>query len=241
MYNAHKPSVDELPTSAQLLRSTAIAIAAAAAILVTIVLPSEYGVDPTGIGGVLGLAQMGDIKLQLAAEAEYDRRQEVEIAAQMNAGVEQMSPAIPTGTSQADAPNTDSIEQRALTTQPSAENPPAAPNEPEATLVSEAWRDEISITLTPGEGAEVKLVMEAGAQARFEWTANGAVLNYDTHGDGGGRSISYEKGRGTASDEGVLEAAFDGNHGWFWRNRTAQNVTMTLRTTGNYGELKRLI
>lgn len=36
MYNANKPSVDELPTSAQLLRSTVIAIAAATAILVTI-------------------------------------------------------------------------------------------------------------------------------------------------------------------------------------------------------------
>ena len=78
MYNANKPSVDELPTSAQLLRSTVIAIAAAGAILVTTVLPSEYGIDPTGVGRILGLTDMGEIKIQLAEEAEADRRMAVE-------------------------------------------------------------------------------------------------------------------------------------------------------------------
>jgi hypothetical protein len=88
---------------------------------------------------------------------------------------------------------------------------------------------EISVTLKPGEGAEVKLTMTKGAKATYSWTANGAVVNFDTHGDGGGENISYEKGRGVAEDEGVLEAAFDGNHGWFWRNRSDTDVTVTLR------------
>jgi len=69
MFNVEKPSLNELPTSAQLIRSTAIAAASAAVILVTVVLPAEYDIDPTGIGGVLGLAEMGEIKSQLAAEA----------------------------------------------------------------------------------------------------------------------------------------------------------------------------
>ena len=62
MFNANKPSLDELPSSAQLIRSTAIAAASAVAILVTVVLPAEYNIDPTGIGGVLGLSEMGEIK-----------------------------------------------------------------------------------------------------------------------------------------------------------------------------------
>ena len=70
MFNAEKPSLEELPSSTQLLRSTAIAAASAAAILITVVLPAEYNIDPTGIGGVLGLAEMGEIKVQLAEEAE---------------------------------------------------------------------------------------------------------------------------------------------------------------------------
>ena len=35
--------------------------------------------------------------------------------------------------------------------------------------------------------------MKAGEQAEFSWTSEGGVVNFDTHGDGGGQSISYEK------------------------------------------------
>ena len=76
MFNAEKPSLEDLPSSAHLLRSTIIAGVSAVAILVTVVLPAEYGVDPTRIGGVLGLTEMGEIKSQLAEEAEIDRQME---------------------------------------------------------------------------------------------------------------------------------------------------------------------
>ncbi|WP_255530380.1 hypothetical protein [Novosphingobium sp. NBM11] len=54
MYNSPIPSQAELPSSGQLIRSTVIAAVTAVALLVTIVLPAEYGVDPTGIGRALG-------------------------------------------------------------------------------------------------------------------------------------------------------------------------------------------
>lgn len=73
MFNNNRPSLEELPTSRQLLKSTAIAAASATAILVAVVLPAEYGIDPTGAGGVLGLTEMGEIKTQLYEEAEADR------------------------------------------------------------------------------------------------------------------------------------------------------------------------
>lgn len=72
MYNSDMPTRAELPTTPQLLRSTAIAIASAAVLLVTVVLPAEYAVDPTGVGKMLGLTQMGEIKQQLASEAEAE-------------------------------------------------------------------------------------------------------------------------------------------------------------------------
>lgn len=74
MFNAEKPSLEELPSSAQLLKSTIIAAVSAVVILVTVVLPAEYGIDPTGVGRAIGLAEMGEIKTQLAEEAEADRR-----------------------------------------------------------------------------------------------------------------------------------------------------------------------
>ena len=215
MYNSDTPTRAELPTSAQLLKSTIIAIFAAIAILVVIVLPSEYGIDPTGAGRTLGLTEMGQIKTQLAEEAEADR-----IGDQQNS-----VPAAPAAPQQG-SNLLDRIYSEFFVGSAHAQ---------------EMRSDEMSVTLAPGEGAEIKLVMVKGAQANYAWTANGAAVNFDTHGDGGGENISYEKGRGVADDEGVLEAAFDGNHGWFWRNRTDAPVTVTLKTSGAYSDIKRMM
>lgn len=244
MYNTDLPRRAELPTSAQLKRSTWIASITASAILAFVVLPSEYAVDPTGVGRMLGLTQMGEIKIQLAQEAAQDA------AAAANAGNTELAARLDRieATLQGFAarpvvstPTGDSVVER-IEAQPVEEQEaiPDAQQEQAAAPTSE-WRDEVSFTLAPGEGVEVKLVMEQGAQAHFHWTANGAVVNYDTHGDGGGNSVSYEKGRSVGEQDGVLEAAFTGNHGWFWRNRTAEPVTLTLRTRGAYSELKRMI
>ena len=72
MYNSDTPLRAELPTSRQLLRSTILAAISALVLLVAVVLPAEYGIDPTGVGRVLGMTKMGDIKQQLAAEAAAD-------------------------------------------------------------------------------------------------------------------------------------------------------------------------
>ena len=47
-----------LPSLPQLFKATGIALVAAAAILMTIVLPAEHGIDPTGIGKALGLTTL---------------------------------------------------------------------------------------------------------------------------------------------------------------------------------------
>ena len=69
MYNRHKPSENDLPTSSQLLKSTIIALFVAGTLLICIVLPAEYGMDPTGVGEFLGLKKMGEIKASLEKEA----------------------------------------------------------------------------------------------------------------------------------------------------------------------------
>jgi hypothetical protein len=121
-----------------------------------------------------------------------------------------------------------------------AEVAPAEPA-PEPEIAQPQWQDEVRVVLTPGEGTEFKLTMEEGAVARFSWVSEGGPINFDTHGDGGGQSISYEKGRGVPEDEGELEAAFTGNHGWFFRNRNDDDITLVLRTGGDYGQLKKML
>ena len=99
--------------------------------------------------------------------------------------------------------------------------------------------DESVFTLAPDQGFEIKLVMEKGAKAKFEWFTDGAGVNYDTHADGAGINYhGYGKGTDTARQEGELLAAFKGQHGWFWRNRTDKDVTITLRTRGDYTDIK---
>ncbi|HEV7257316.1 MAG TPA: transmembrane anchor protein [Bosea sp. (in: a-proteobacteria)] len=228
MYNTDIPTRAELPSSAQLLRSTAIAIVAAAGILVTIVLPAEYAIDPTGVGRMLKLTEMGEIKTQLAAEAEADRLKDSQ-------------------TTPAQAPATPSPDQRSSlfgTVLAGLFVSPA--NAGERLLLAQApasRTDETVITLKPTEGVEYKLTMKAGAKVDFAWTARDGVVNYDMHGTpgAGAKEKSYKNGRGSAGEQGVLTAEFDGSHGWFWRNRGSKDVTITLKTTGAYGEIKRMM
>lgn len=203
MYNANKPDASELPSSAKLVKSTGIAAVIATALLVTVVLPAEYGVDPTRVGSLLGLTEMGRIKMQLAAEAEAEE-----------AGL----------ATSASAP-------AAVTTTPA-----------EAASTPTGQRtDETVITLAPDQGAEIKLVMEEGARVDFTWTSSGGAINYDTHADRPGTPY-HGYGKGSEQRvEGELVAAFTGSHGWFWRNRTGEPVTITLRTEGAYSEVKRVV
>jgi hypothetical protein len=248
------PGVQSVPAApGGLIRSTLVAAAAAGAILVCFWLPAEYGIDPTRIGALTGLTEMGNIKQQLAAEAEADA---------MTAATSQVVAPAPTVVTpdvmerldRIDAqlaaiatmigPQTsltDTVPDTAANVQPAPEEPVTVADPGAATVAEPTapeWRDEVSYTLNPGEGIEVKLAMDEGQTARFSWTANGGVVNFDLHGDGGGQSISYEQGRAVPEQTGTLMASFTGNHGWFWRNRTEEPVTVTLRTGGEYLEMK---
>src|SRR5687767_13907232 len=134
MYNTDMPSRAELPTSGQLVRSTLIAATVAAALLVTVVLPAEYGIDPTGAGQVLGLTQTGELKSQLHDVAEADRVKDQGLkapAAEVPAAPEERSALF------------GSIFAQLLIG-------------PAAAQTTAAKSEEFSLTLKAGEGGEVK-------------------------------------------------------------------------------------
>lgn len=234
MFNAQKPDPSELPSSGRLLKSTGVAAAIASALLVFTVLPAEYGVDPTGVGSLLGLTEMGRIKVQLAAEAKADA------LADAQAPVAELSAPIapPPADSSPAAASTPPAPAAGAAAQVAPSAMPAAPSAPAASAQA-TWADSMTMNLAPDEGYEVKLVMEKGATARFEWFTNGPKVNYDTHGDGAGvKYHGYEKGTNVERKAGDLTAAFAGNHGWFWRNRSGEPVMITLNTAGAYSEIK---
>lgn len=219
MYNNQRPDLSELPSSGQLLRSTLIALIAAGVLLVTVVMPAEYAIDPTGAGRLLGLTQMGELKQTLAEEAATEAQPPAEAA-----------PAEPAATK----PDKDEPVAAQAEPAPAAAPTPAQPEPPKVAT----QQHEVNLTLKPNQATEIKLEMKEGAKANFHWTANGGRLNYDTHGDPykapKGFYHGYGKGKNAPELQGELVAAFDGKHGWFWRNRTNETVKLTLRTDGEY-------
>jgi len=206
-----------LPSSARLLRSTLIAAAVALALLVTAVLPAEYGIDPTGVGRVLGLTEMGKVKAQLAREAASSATTSPPIAA-------------------------DSV-ARATPRAAGATTPPAQAAAA-AVAADSTRRDSVQVVHRPNEGKEIKLIMVKGARVNYSWTLDKGAVGFETHGDtlNAPRGVfhSYGKGRDSTYDKGSFVAVFNGMHGWFWRNRSSGTVTVTLRTDGQYSELKRM-
>lgn len=204
--NENQFSNNELPSKGKLIKSTILAVFVAGIILITTVLPAEYGIDPTGIGHSIGLVKMGEIKVSLAREAAADR----------NAGKTQ---------EQVDIEELEPDAEKIL--------------EQETAVVQ---NDEMTISLIPNEGKEIKLTMKKGDKVDYVWWTSGGRANFDAHADSKALEInyhSYEKGSLERS-EGVLEAAFDGNHGWFWRNRTSESMTVTLRVSGKYSDIKQI-
>ncbi len=220
MYQTPPPSKAELPSSATLLKSTIIAALAAIVVLFVVVLPAEYGVDVTGLGKVFGLTRMGEIKQSLANEAAE------EAASDALPKSSEIKASTPAEISENSIPNAQLVNPTAINTSPQ-DSP------------SSAKSDERMLTLAPDEGKEIKLTMKQGDSVNYEWTTSGSRVNFDCHADSKALKIKYHNyAKGTdTSKTGVLVAAFDGGHGWFWRNRTSDSVTVTLRVAGLFSDV----
>ena len=198
----HAPTADELPSKEKINRAALIAAGVAAVLLVTTVLPAEYGYDPTGAGRALGLTAMGEMK-QNEGAAESDAAE---------------------------------AESQDLT----LDEDPAA-----STSVAGAGASagEVTLTLAPDEGTEVKATMKAGGEIEYQWSTGGPQVNFELHGEEIGAPsseyTSYEKGT-SAGERGTFRAPFDGTHGWFWRNRTTAPITITVKANGAFTKFEQL-
>lgn len=204
MKNENTNLENELPSKGKLIKSTIIAIISATIILLTVVLPAEYGLDPTGIGSFIGLKRMGEIKVSLAEEAALEENN-----ANLSLSVEPVK-----NTSTGNASDSEDSNKSVRS-------------------------DKFTVSLEPNQGKEIKLTMLEGAKVNYRWYTDSGEANFDSHADSKELEIkyhNYEKGKQKESD-GILTAAFDGNHGWFWRNRTSEPMTVTLEVSGSYSDV----
>ena len=184
------------PSPAALAKATLGAAVVAGALLVLVVLPAEYGLDPTGAGAALGLKGMvagGAAKAQ-AADAPQS------------------------GTPTAAIPAKASITR------------------------ATAWReDEMTITLPPHSGQEIKAHMAAGDSFVFRWQALGGPVKAEMHGEklhaAEGDFTDYWKELSMTGGQGNFTAPFEGIHGWYFRNKGEKPVQVTVKTVGFYKDL----
>jgi hypothetical protein len=213
MRKSNMPTDQELPSNEKLIKSTILAAVTAGVLLATVVMPAEYGIDPTGIGNLIGLKKMGEIRVSLAKEAAADQ-------------------AKSSGTN---------TEVKQTEVKPDAVN---VASTPQSTGIGATtpMSNEMQVTLAPDEGAEIKAAMSKGNKMQYAWSTNGGKANFDVHADSKTLGIDYHQySKGSEErQEGELEAAFDGSHGWFWRNRTSNPITITLKTNGEYTDIKQV-
>jgi hypothetical protein len=162
----------DAPSLKTLITCVCLAFACALVLLVTVILPAEYAIDPLGTGRFLGLVGLGTGEQQIAGVNEVQ---------------------------------------------------------------DEHYRiDEFSFTLAPFESLEYKYRLAEHAGLVYAWEATHELV-FDLHAepDGAepGYAESFEQGRGV-SRAGVYNAPFSGIHGWFWENRSQQDVSVTLRASG---------
>ncbi|AKH42196.1 hypothetical protein FHS61_003039 [Altererythrobacter atlanticus] len=185
-------------------------IAAAAivgVVVVGFVLPAEFGVDPTGIGKATGLVGMSEEEGMSLELQRGMAREGVLLDADATPGPQGLS---------------------AQFSQMLAAHDIAAPP------AEDTKSDRFTFELLPYEGIELKYELAEGAPLLFAWEATGP-LNYDMHGhpyEGGEELTESYSITDSPSQSGIYVAPFTGIHGWYWQNRTLDNVTLTLDATG---------
>ncbi len=204
------------PSTPRLLKATAIALIVACVLLITTVLPAEYGIDPTGIGAKLGLN-----KLDAAAAAA-----EPVVSKTTAPEKQQVTESNATGEEKLDAVG----------------QPVKAIDDTVVTKHEGDFRTEtMTTTIAPNKGAEIKTKMKAGDSFVFHWEVSGGEVASDMHGDklnaADGKYTSYWIDTPRKNASGSFTAAFEGKHGWYWLNRGDKPVTLTVKVSGFQSEL----
>lgn len=104
--------------------------------------------------------------------------------------------------------------------------------------------DTEEIGLHPGEAMEIKYHMQKGATMVFAWKADGP-LQFEFHGEPDKKprpdyfeSYLLDNRLGKDRFYGSFTAPTTGVHGWFWQNKTKQDVRMHLSVSGFFDSSK---
>ncbi|RYZ64817.1 MAG: hypothetical protein EOP08_08225 [Proteobacteria bacterium] len=196
------------------LKGLLIALAVAAVLFVTVVLPAEYGRDPTHVGRLLGLDK-------LRAPTTGGGEAKPILLTEVIGGNEKVWTADPgDGREPVPLPN------------PAVYQAGDAPPKHETKVIK----------LAVDGKTEVKTQLKKGKMVVYSWQVEGGKVYVDYHGHdpsmGDKFWVRYSEEDGVDHSAGSLVAPFDGEHGWFWLNVSEQPVTIRLTVDGYYDAIK---
>ncbi|MEJ7779275.1 MAG: hypothetical protein WKF68_06765 [Daejeonella sp.] len=181
-------------------------------ILITAVLPAEYGMDPTGAGKLFGFS-----RLYVPEEAENDQMSSA-------SGVQRSFPVI-------------KLEKAG--SGPEVKRPAEADKPAPAEQLDER-EDRVQVTVPAGKGIEYKINMLKHGKIKYEWTTNKGTVYFDFHGEvkqaKEAKAVYFESYTIAYSNNmvGTFLSPYEGKHGWFFRNDSSTDIIVTLRLKGQY-------
>ena len=194
-----------VPSLKSLIIATAFATLLATAILISAVLPAEYGIDPTGLGKMMGLTAL---------------------SAQTKAMSQPLAITMP---SQAAEISSQDQKQAAIESTGSTETTQKQPQplwQDSVKITVPAGEGlEYKFHLVKGAALEYSWATD-GAKLYFDFHG-------EPKGDKTGYFKSFKESIDNQSN-GTLTAPFEGPHGWYWENKTQSPVTIILNTKGSY-------
>lgn len=194
-------------TPRRLLASLAVALVVAAVILVMLVLPAEYGIDPTRMGSLLGLTHMATPVRTITLTDNIGGNEKVTTIAIPAAGQPTPLPNPAVFQDEATAPQTRTLQV-------------VLPPEKET---------EIKVKMQAGK--VVLFSWNAGSDKVYvDYHGHDPAI-------GGEFFVRYKEEQESAGGNGSLTAPFNGEHGWYWLNFNDHPVTVSLTVTGYFDDV----
>lgn len=104
-------------------------------------------------------------------------------------------------------------------------------------ISKENQQDTVILTVPAGKGIEYKLAMKKYSKATYLWTTDTGQLYMDLHGEPAGDSTGYFESYTIATVgemKGSFTAPFEGSHGWYWKNKSDNDIQVQLIFNGEY-------
>ena len=202
-------------TNAQLLKSVIVALVIGILVLVTAVLPAEYGIDPLGTGKLFGFSKLyvDETKTEKVATTTTFN------CLDANKAIELKHVSSPKGTA---------IPINAINAAPEAKLP--------------FKTDSITVNLKAGKGIEYKVFAHKYEKIKYTWATNKNLVFVDFHGEPQENPSGFYESYTVAYSNnmgGTLTVPFKGIHGWYFKNKSNDDISISIILEGNYELIKK--